>query len=143
MEEDLLSHLLADSGLSALVSNRIHPGSLPQQEDAIASVEAVLKTTGGTAGFAYEANRISAQKLGQAQAQAAYVAQNAYASMASDIAGTLEQVFGKSKAVAIASALINTYEGFTKALAAYPPPINYAAAAASGMTYLSISTNSR
>ena len=30
MEENLIAHLLADSGLSALVSTRVHPGSLPQ-----------------------------------------------------------------------------------------------------------------
>lgn len=30
MEENLISLLLSDSGLSALVSSRIHPGSLPQ-----------------------------------------------------------------------------------------------------------------
>ena len=30
MEESLISLLLSDSGLAALVSNRIHPGSLPQ-----------------------------------------------------------------------------------------------------------------
>lgn len=30
MEEALIARLLADSGLSALVSTRIHPGSLPQ-----------------------------------------------------------------------------------------------------------------
>ena len=59
------------------------------------------------------------------------VAQNAYAGMASSIAGTLQSVFGKSKAFAVASALINTYESVTKALAAYPPPFSYVAAAAS------------
>ena len=30
MEEALIAHLLSDSGVSALVSNRVHPGSLPQ-----------------------------------------------------------------------------------------------------------------
>jgi hypothetical protein len=74
--------------------------------------------------------KITAEAYGNAQYRAAAVAQNAYASMASNIAGSLEDVFGQSKGVAIATALINTYEGFTKALAAYPPPFNYAAAAA-------------
>jgi hypothetical protein len=58
------------------------------------------------------------------------VAQNAYAGMAGNIAGSLEKVFAGSKGVAIASALINTYEAATKALATYPPPFNYVAAAA-------------
>lgn len=79
---------------------------------------------------AQEAGKISAIQLGQAQAQAAAIAQNAYAGMASSILGSLEGIFGQSKGFAIAQALINTYEGFTKALAAYPPPWNYAAAAA-------------
>jgi hypothetical protein len=61
---------------------------------------------------------------------AASVSANAYAGMASSIVGSLQQAFSKSKAVAIAVALVNTYEAFTKALAAYPPPFNYVAAAA-------------
>lgn len=42
----------------------------------------------------------------------------------------LTTLFNKSKAAAIASALINTYQGITKAIAEYPPPISYAMAAA-------------
>lgn len=80
---------------------------------------------------AFEEHKISAELLARAQFQAAAVAQNAYAGMASNIAGSLEKVFSHSKAVAIASALINTYESVTKALATYPPPFSYIAAAAS------------
>lgn len=79
---------------------------------------------------ALDAGGLSAEQFGIAMQKATYVAQNAYAGMASDIAGSLQNVFGESKAFAIAQAIINTYEGFTKALAAYPPPFNYAAAAA-------------
>jgi hypothetical protein len=79
---------------------------------------------------AYDQSKISAEQLAQAQTRAALIAQNAYAGMASDIAGSLEGIFGQSKAFSIAQAIINTYEAFTKALAAYPPPWNYAAAAA-------------
>lgn len=42
----------------------------------------------------------------------------------------LTAAFPKVKAFAIASALINTYEGVTKALAAYPPPWSFIFAAA-------------
>lgn len=42
----------------------------------------------------------------------------------------LTSLFNRSKAAAIASALINTYQGITKAIAEYPPPISYAMAAA-------------
>jgi hypothetical protein len=38
--------------------------------------------------------------------------------------------FGNVKGVAVAQALINTYEGATKALSAYPPPFSFIAAAA-------------
>lgn len=40
----------------------------------------------------------------------------------------LTTMFNKSKAAAAASALINTYQGITKAIADYPPPISYAMA---------------
>jgi hypothetical protein len=79
---------------------------------------------------AFDAGKISAERYGTAMQQAAYVSMNAYASMASSIASSLQQAFGKSKAVAIAVALINTYEAVTKALASFPPPFNYVAAAA-------------
>lgn len=79
---------------------------------------------------AYDAGKISAELLAQAQQKAGFVAANAYASMASNIAGSLEKVFAGSKAVAIASALVNTYESVTKALAAYPPPFSFVAAGA-------------
>lgn len=44
---------------------------------------------------------------------------NAYAGMASGIAGNLSKVFGDSKAFAIAQAIINTAESVTKTLATY------------------------
>lgn len=78
----------------------------------------------------YDRSGISADALGKAQQQATLVAVNSYASMASNIAGNLGQLFTKSKAVSIAVALINTFESVTKALAAYPPPFSYIAAAA-------------
>jgi hypothetical protein len=77
-----------------------------------------------------QAGAIDAETYGRAMQKATLVAVGSYASMASNIAGNLEKVFDHSKGVAIASALINTFEGATKALAAYPPPFNYAAAAA-------------
>lgn len=79
---------------------------------------------------AYDEGEISAAQFGAAQQRAAWVAQNAYAGAASSIAGSLEQVFGKSKAVAIASALINSYQAFTNAMANIPAPLNIPAAAA-------------
>jgi hypothetical protein len=79
---------------------------------------------------AYEQTKIDAGQLADAQQRAGLIAQNAYAGMASSILGSLGGIFEKSKGFAIAQALINTYEGATKALSAYPPPFNIAAMAA-------------
>lgn len=79
---------------------------------------------------AHEQGAISSEKFGRAMQHSAFVAVNAYAQMASFIANSLAIVFKDSKAVAIATALINTFEAVTKALAAFPPPFNFAAAAA-------------
>jgi protein-disulfide isomerase-like protein with CxxC motif len=79
---------------------------------------------------AYKAGKINAEQFQKAQFAAAMVTQNAYASMASQVSGALTQLFSKSKGVAIANALINTYESVTKALASYPPPFSFVAAGA-------------
>ena len=79
---------------------------------------------------ALNATKITAAEAGEAMRRASLVAVSAYASMASNIGASLEQAFGQSKAIAIAVATINTFEAVTKALAAYPPPFNYVAAAA-------------
>ena len=81
---------------------------------------------------AFDQSKISAEQFGAAMQRATFVSAGAYLGMASDIAGSLSQVFGESKAFAIAQAIINTAEGVTKALAAYPPPFNFVAAAAVG-----------
>ena len=55
-------------------------------------------------------------------------------SLYANFAGNLAQIFGENtaigKAAAIASATIDTYAAATKALATYPPPFSYVAAAA-------------
>lgn len=79
----------------------------------------------------FKAKAISAQAYGDAQARAAFVASSAYAGMAGDIANNLTKVFGNSKVVAIASAIVNTAESVTKTLATYgATPWGFAAAAA-------------
>jgi hypothetical protein len=78
---------------------------------------------------AYKKGKISAEALGKAQVAVAATAINAYAGLAANVASSLAQLFNKSKGVAIASALINTFEAVTKALASYPPPFSYVAAA--------------
>jgi hypothetical protein len=71
----------------------------------------------------------NATTFGRAMAQAsAFSAQNMDA-LASNVSSNLDAIFGESKAVAIAQALINTYQGISKAIATYPPPISTAMAA--------------
>lgn len=49
---------------------------------------------------------------------------------AQHVTSHMRELFGKNKAVNIASAVMDTYAGATKALAAYPPPLSFAFAAA-------------
>lgn len=75
--------------------------------------------------------------LAKANQMAAAAMHNAYAKAASSVSGALASLFKESKAVAIANALINTYEAVTAALKNPPgPPFSYvyaAAALANGM----------
>ena len=78
----------------------------------------------------YQRGAISALALGRAQEQAALGAATSYADMAGNIAGSLSQVFKKNKGMAIAAGTIDAISAALKALAAYPPPYSYIAAAA-------------
>jgi hypothetical protein len=78
---------------------------------------------------AYKANKISVEALGRAQRLVAMTVVHAYAGVISQATAAMAQLFNKNKTLAIASALVNTFEGVTKALAAYPPPLSYIAAA--------------
>lgn len=78
-----------------------------------------------------ENGAIDSETYGRAMQKATLVASNAYASAAASIAGDLGKVFENNKAVAIAQALINTYQSVTNAWANIPFPLNIAAAAAS------------
>jgi hypothetical protein len=72
-----------------------------------------------------------AHEYAAAQQRATLLSLNAYAGMASGIAGNLSKLFGESKAFAIAQAIINTAESVTKTLATYgATPWGLAAAAA-------------
>lgn len=80
---------------------------------------------------------IDSTTASRAMQKAAMVVSNAYASAAAGIATDLGKVFEGNKAVAIATALINTYQAVTNAWANVPYPLNIAAAAAAlaaGMT---------
>jgi hypothetical protein len=72
---------------------------------------------------------ISAETYGRAMAQASAFSAKNMDALASNVSSNLSTIFGETKAVAIATALINTYQGITKALATYPPPMAQAMAA--------------
>lgn len=73
--------------------------------------------------------KLDAVSYGRAMAQASEFSAKNMDALASSVSSNLSTIFGDSKAVAIATALINTYQGITKALATYPPPISTAMAA--------------
>lgn len=72
---------------------------------------------------------IDATTYGRAMAAASAMSSKNMDALASSVSSNLSTIFGDSKAVAIATALINTYQGITRALATYPPPIAQAMAA--------------
>jgi hypothetical protein len=77
----------------------------------------------------FEKGAITAVTYGRAMAQASAFSAKNMDALASSVSSNLSAIFGETKAVAIATALINTYQGITKALAEYPPPISFAMAA--------------
>lgn len=100
-------------------------------EEEIDPITAKLAETQDRLNRAFQKGAIDSEQLGIALAKASAVAQNAYASVASGIVSDLGKVFESSKAIAVAQALINTYQSVTNALANVPYPLNLAAAAAS------------
>lgn len=72
---------------------------------------------------------IDAVTYGRAMAEASAFSSKNMDALASSVSSNLSTIFGNTKGVAIATALINTYQGITKALATYPPPIAQAMAA--------------
>lgn len=72
---------------------------------------------------------IDADTFGRAMKMASAVSANNMDALASQVSTALGVIFKDSKAAAIASALINTYQGITKALSTYPPPVAQAMAA--------------
>jgi TP901 family phage tail tape measure protein len=60
---------------------------------------------------------------GRAMAQASTFSAKNMDALASSVSSNLSTIFGETKGVAIATALINTFQGITKALATYPPPL--------------------
>lgn len=72
---------------------------------------------------AVEEGLITRQQYGQMSRKVADQEKQQWNDVLSQASSTLGALFGESKAVAIAQALINTYQGVSKAIATYPPPI--------------------
>lgn len=79
--------------------------------------------------FLQDADIIKAQQANKIKLQLQRSEQQEILNTASLAASTLTALFGKSKLAAIASAIINTAVGVTKALSASPPPFNFINAA--------------
>ena len=73
-----------------------------------------------------EAERFSAMSWHRQTAQAG----KELATLAQNVQGSGKKIFQIQKAGALTNAVINTYEGVSKALSAYPPPLSFAMASA-------------
>jgi hypothetical protein len=73
---------------------------------------------------------LSAEAASRAHIMAAASVANQYGELASVVGGALSTIFEDNKAVAIAMAIVNTFQAITAALAQYPPPFSFAMAAA-------------
>jgi hypothetical protein len=96
------------------------------------SVKTPMEEAGDAIDYArmqLRAGNIDATTFGRIWAQNAQMVANQYLNTAGIIAGALGDVFGESKAVAIAQAIINTLQGITQAMT-LPFPLNWAQAAA-------------
>jgi len=74
--------------------------------------------------------RVEWREFGQAWKEVSRQQSQATSDLVSETSNALGAIFSESKGIAIAQAIINTYQGITKALATYPPPLSYGFAAA-------------
>ena len=132
--ETLTAWADAQERLNTLISNNnqlldegrsLTEGLRSPQEEMAARLEKINELQ--------RAGAIDARTAARAQADAAQIMQDVYTDAASAISGALAAVFQNNKGVAIANALVNTYQAVTKALASnvgYPMNFAFAAAAA-------------
>ena len=78
---------------------------------------------------AVRSGSIAYSDFGAMAEQVKHQTERANEAMLSSTSQFLDQMFEGNKTAATASALVNTYQGITKALSAYPPPMSYAMAA--------------
>jgi hypothetical protein len=76
----------------------------------------------------YNEGRINQKQNAEGHRKAAEIGRQSMDALLSTTSQTLGAIFKESKAAAIAQALINTYQGISRAIASYPPPYSYAMA---------------
>jgi len=74
---------------------------------------------------AFRRGGISAEMYGRAMQNASVTSAANMTALAQQVSSTITTVFGKSKAAAVASGIINTAVGVTQALRTYPPPLSF------------------
>ncbi len=107
--------------------------ALPQwalYEQQLNRINDALKRGGINADQAAILSRKAAEQTGQAWDIAASSITGSFASAFQNFGKTNEGMFKIGQAFGIAQAIINTYTAASKALATYPPPLSYVAAAA-------------
>ena len=111
VDVSLVDTLTKMAGFSGKISKIIIRDSKNRTKEEIAQIKDVNERR--KAENEYEQNRIKLKEQA-----------------ASEIGGLVKQAFGEYKAFQIAEAIIATYSAANKALAAYPPPLSFAFAAA-------------
>lgn len=76
----------------------------------------------------FDEGKLSVHEYGDAMKSVNDSGRDSMNDLVSASSSALTQIFEGNKTAAIASALINTFQGITKAIASYPPPISYAMA---------------
>jgi len=110
---------------------KFHEDGLVLDEEYMALREALEQEYADRLAAIREASATDLERFQAASWQAQVgIVSGALAQMTAGVAQHSRKMFELNKAAGIANAIIATYEGVTKALAAYPPPISFAMAAA-------------
>lgn len=110
-----------------LIQSALEPHELYRQE--LEKNRLALQAVGATAEQVAAVQQKTAENYGATWEQVIPGAIGGFNQLASEFSKTNSKMAKGAQALAVVEALINTYVGFTKALATIPPPLNYAAAA--------------
>lgn len=110
-----------------LTQEFLSPWDLYQQK--LRDINILLREQAINANTASKAGAKAASQMTDVYAQAAATASGNFAEFFNTFAQGNAEMFAIGKAFSISQAIINTYQGATKALADLPPPLSYVAAA--------------